>query len=87
MTFITRISLCFKSIFYSNEVLIENILMKFFYNFLNKTPLQIASQKGNSDVVKLLLEIPKINVNEKSISYDIYLISFQLYSFFLFCSF
>lgn len=40
--------------------------MKFYY-FLNKTALFIAAEKGNADIVKLLLKHPKIDINMISI--------------------
>lgn len=35
--------------------------------FINKTPLYFAVEKGNPDIIQLLLSNPKIYVNERSI--------------------
>lgn len=35
--------------------------------FINKTPLYFAVEKGNPDIIQLLLFSPKIYVNERSI--------------------
>ena len=39
--------------------------MKFIILFFNITPLYAAIEKGNIQIVKLLLEHPKIDVNTK----------------------
>lgn len=46
---------------------IEAFLMKFCFKDWNKTPLYIAAEKGNSEIVKLLLSMPDIDINAKSI--------------------
>lgn len=43
-------------------------LMKFpLYFFLNRTPLHIAIEKANNDIVQQLLSCEKLDVNLKSI--------------------
>ena len=38
-----------------------------FEMLFNKTPLFIAAKYNNSDIVRFLLTIPDVNVNQKSI--------------------
>ena len=38
-----------------------------FINVINKTALYIAVEKGNFEIVKLLLSLPEIDINIKSI--------------------
>ena len=37
--------------------------MMFSINFINKTPLHEAIEKGNIEIVELLLKMPKIDFN------------------------
>lgn len=46
--------------------------MKFDFYYFDKTPLCVAADKENLDIVKLLLKQPKIDANIKSISYNIF---------------
>lgn len=41
--------------------------MKFFYHFFHKAALHVAAEIGSTDIVKLLLSRPEINVNLISI--------------------
>lgn len=43
-------------------------LMIFQIIFLNKTPLHIALEKGNAEIVELLLSMPNIDLNVQLIS-------------------
>lgn len=43
------------------------IFMIFQYFLFNKTPLIVASDIGETEIVRLLLEMPGINVNHKDI--------------------
>lgn len=46
--------------------------MKFDFYYFDKTPLCVAADKENLDIVKLLLKQPKIDANIKSISNNIF---------------
>ena len=48
--------------------------MKFSFFSFYKTPLHIAIEKENIDIIKLLLSNEKLNVNLKSVSYCIIII-------------
>lgn len=64
-----------------NKIFIFEFLWNFFYFILNeKTPLQIAIEKGNAEIIKLLLKCQNIDVNLKSILI-FYFILFQIQLF------
>ena len=42
-------------------------MIKFYYGMFNKTFLYLAIRNDNIDVVKMLLKVPGIDVNKKSI--------------------
>lgn len=44
--------------------------------FFNKTPLAIATEKGNIEIARLLLFLPETDVNIQSVFIIIYKISF-----------
>ena len=41
--------------------------MKFHFSDLNKTPLHIAVERNNTEIVQLLLLRPEIDINVKAI--------------------
>lgn len=41
--------------------------MKLHFHVAHKTPLQIAIEKGNSEIIQILLRSPNVNVNLASI--------------------
>lgn len=43
------------------------VLMQFSFIFFNKTALQVAIERGNPDIVKMILARPETDVNAKSI--------------------
>lgn len=46
--------------------------MQFSLIFFNKTALQVAIERGNPDIVKMILERPETDVNAKSILITIF---------------
>lgn len=59
---------------YFNDILINFFLIKFEIKNYNKTPLFVALEHNNSEIVKSLLQRPETDVNECSISNEILLI-------------
>ena len=57
----------FNSFSISDVILYLLLLMKFVNHYIYKTPLVLAIDKRNVEIVKLLLEIPEIDVNIMSI--------------------
>lgn len=55
--------------------------MKFEFIFIFKTPLNIAIEKGNNEIAKLLLSYDKIDVNLQNIQFCNFLLKFQSIQF------
>lgn len=53
-------------------------IWNFYFVFINKTPLHIAIEKGDANVVKFLLKNKFIDVNLKSIL--IYIFSYSFFN-------
>ena len=58
------------------------MFIKFHLIFFNKTALHIIAASGNAKICKYLLMHPEIDVNERSILIQFFLMSFHLTSFF-----
>lgn len=49
------------------EILIIIYLYEIFISYFHKTTLYLAIEVGNVEIVRLILSVPNIDVNEKSI--------------------
>ena len=84
MKFIVYFNIKFLNYGFSYKVLsiFMNIISKYLlkwnsYLFFNKTPLIIAVERGNIEIVKLLLSCSQIDVNAKLIHWCLFYIIFN----------
>lgn len=64
------------------EILIIIYLYEIFISYFHKTTLYLAIEVGNVEIVRLILSVPNIDVNEKSIFFSLFLIVFLKLFFF-----
>lgn len=50
-----------------NQIPNFNFLMKFLFIYFNKTSLHVGIERGNPDIIRLILSRPETDVNAKSI--------------------
>ena len=62
-------------------VLYKLIIWNFNINIINKTALHLAVEKGNTEIVQMLLSNKRVNINSETISISIILTSFQFFWF------
>lgn len=62
-------------------VLYKLIIWNFNINIINKTALHLAVEKGNTEIVQMLLSNKRVNINSETILISIILTSFQIFWF------
>ena len=62
-------------------VLYQLIIWNFNINIINKTALHLAVEKGNTEIVQMLLSNKRVNINSETILISIILTSFQIFWF------